>query len=361
MKEFVQIFKAVLSSIMIPIFLVGCISYETKGTLKKTVVKEFKLNKEAQERLYRMYTVVMDNPNAQELAFSNYRSPIGIIITNYEGKFIEKIGEEGQGPEEIQSARYFGFDNNHNIVVLDKASAFFKYFNRTSNVVTSYEYPINQSISISSRNLQQCGDNWYLAIQLIGRPTHTTVPTIGVFNSKFSLIDSLGGYDPYFKGRSGVMQETVIDVDCEAGLIFTTHAKIPFIQEYSIEQKKFIGRTDKLPPSFNISDKFVSMVFSKREFSRYLAEEQSLSLHIAHSDKYIFHVFRNGGSFDPANPNLNDRNHYVAVYSKKNLEYMGETKLNGAVLGYTKDGNLIVLGDESTFVIKFIEIDLGSG
>lgn len=331
---------------------------EKSNVFELKVVQEFRLSEETQEHLHRMYTLVLDNPNTFELAFSNFAtSPLGIIITDYKGQFIEKIGSQGRGPGEIQSARYFGFDTDNNIVILDKTGAFFMHFNRKTKEVSSYEYPIKQGISVTSRNLQMCEGNWYLAIQLLGKPTCPHIPTVGVFNSKFALIDTLGGYDPFFQGRTGIMQETEIKVDCQKGVIFTAQGKVPYIQVFSMRKKELLGRTNKIPPSFMLSDKFITMVTNPHEMTRYLSEEQSLSLHIAYSEEYIFHIFRNERNKYSRPRVFNDSDHFVAVYDRESLEYVGEAKLPGAVLGSTKKGELIVLSDERNYEIQFLKIE----
>lgn len=351
-----MILKRPVTTSLLVLLFIGCNAHESDNTLKTKIVSDFRLSDKSKEHINGLYTVVMDNPSAQELAFANVKSPLGIVITDYNGEFVEKIGREGPGPNEIRDSRYFGFDNDHNIIILDKRTALFKQFDRTTSEVTSYKYPIDKGINVTSRNLQQCGNKWYLAIQLLGRPTSTAVPIVGVFNSEFKMIDSFGGYDPFFKGRKTLMQEPVIDVDCEAGLIYTTHAKIPFIQVYSLEQGKRVGRTKRIPSSFRISDKFIPIVKNPRAFTKYLAEEQSVSLHIVHSSSYIFLIVRNNGNADYRNPNLNDREHFVAAYDKENLQYIGEAKIDGAVLGSTKEGDLIVLADELKYRINYVRV-----
>jgi len=329
------------------------------------VVNELQLSDSTQKHLFRMYSTVASNPNARELAFSNFVSPIKIVVTDYEGEFVDEIGKEGRGPEEILSARNFGFDNENNLVILDKMGALFKHFDRTTGEVTSYEYPIKQGVSITSRNLQMCKEKWYMGIQWLDKSTnkllqtsaHTTVSTIGVFDAAFNMVDTLGGYDPFFRGRTGILQEPLVSVDCDNRRIYTTHAKIPFIQAFSIVDKKRITRTTEVPPSFMISNKFITMVTNPREWTRFMSEEQSASLHIFDTDKYIYHVFRNENNIYKQPRNMNDSDHFVAVYDKENLEFLGEIKLPGAVLGSTKDGKLIVLGNESKFEIQFISIN----
>ncbi len=334
----------------------GC-SKEISTELEYKVIKEFTLDDETQEHLHRMYTSVSSSPSNDELAFTNYASPISVVLTNYNGQFVESIGKEGRGPDEIQSARYLGFDDNNDLIILDKTGAFFKQYNRNTNEVHSYDYPIKDGISVTTRNLQMCNGKWYLGIQLLGEDTHTTVPIIGVYDLEFKLVDTLGGYDPYFKGRSGILQEPLTSIDCTNGIIYTTHGKLPYVQAYSIETKSLVGNSDEIPTSFMLSDKFITMVSSQRQMTRFLSEEQSTSIHLGNDDSNIYHVYRNETNKLDRVRNLNDSDHYVAVYEKENLKLLGEVKLPGAVLGFTKEGTLIVLKDERNMIIQFLKIN----
>jgi hypothetical protein len=342
------------------LFITGCSnSDEIGGELKVSVVSEFELAESTQEYVGRMYPSVANNPKAEELAFSNYTSPIRIVITNYQGEYIETIGKEGRGPEEILSARFFGFDNQQNLVILDKVGGLFKKYNRTTGEVNSFIDPVKEGIFVNSRNLQMCKDKWYLGVEMLNRSSDTNVPTIAVFDTVFNVVDTLGGYDPFFNGRKDVMQDPKISVDCGSRRIYTTHGKVPYIQVFSMDSKKRLGRTEVAPPSFMLSEEFVTMVTDSREWNRFLTEEQSLSLKIAYTDNYIYHVFRNEGGVSNTfqqPKDLNERNHFVAVYDKESLEFLGETELPGAVLGSTKEGNLIVLSDELEFKIQFVNI-----
>lgn len=324
--------------------------------LELTVTKEFDLTQESQNLLYNMYTVVSHRYDESELAFANFDSPARIVITDYEGNLVDTVGGQGRGPKEVESARYFGFDEVGNVVILDRSLALFKYFDRKNKSVTSYNYPIRKGISVSSRVLQQCGEKWFLGIQMLGEPTLPKTPTIGVFNKKFELIDAVGGIDSFFEQGSGIMTETVIDVDCDEKLIYTSHAKIPFIQVFSIEQNKFVGRSQDLPNSFMLSDTFIKRVTSPTEMSRYLTEEQSLNLGIYHSEAYIYLIFRNDNYSKPHERFLNIGDHYVAAFTKKSMEYLGEAKLEGAVLGATKEGELIVLKNENNYTFQFVKV-----
>lgn len=336
--------------------LVSCTAINEEVPIELITTKKINLDERAQESLHRVYTSVAVSSTGDELAFSNYLSPISVVITDLDGKFVETIGGEGRGPKEIESARFLGFDQDDNLVVLDKANSFFKVFNREMDEVSSFDYKISNGISIESRIFEKCSDKWYLAIQQLGKPTKTDISTIGIYDSTFTLTSSFGGYDPFFEGRNGIMRETQLDLDCGSEALFTIQAKTPFIQVFSIKDETLQGRTDVIPPSFMLSDKFLTMVTSSLEMSRYMTEEQSLSLKIGHSDKYIYHIFRNDRNNSTIHPRLNERDHFVAVYDKSTLNYIGEKKLPGAVLGFTKEGELIVLIDESSFKIEFIQV-----
>lgn len=335
----------------------GCTSKKEAKEIELIITKEFTLAEETQSLLYNMYTVVSHRIDESELAFANSKSPARIVITDYDGNLVDTLGSEGRGPKEVESARYFGFNEEGDVVILDKALALFKNFDRKDRTVVSYDYPIKKGISISSRILQQCKGNWYLGLQMIGEPVLPKTPIIGVFNSEFALIDTLGGYDSYFERGSGIMTETVIDVDCDNQLIYTSHAKLPYIQVFSIEQNRFIDRSQDIPSSFMLSDKFIKMVTNPTEMARYMTEEQSLNLGIYHSEKYVYLVYRNDNYSKPNERNLNVRDHYVATYTKNDMEYLGEAKLDGAVLGTTNRGELIVLKDEKNYTFQFVEVN----
>lgn len=336
------------------VLIIGC-SEEKAKKLEIEVLKEFVLDDKAQEQLHYMHTSVISSTSGDELAFSNVSSPVNVIITDKKGQFIEKIFGEGRGPDEIQDARFKGFDNEGNIVVLDKQSAFFKHFNRVTKEVMSYEYPVKDGVVVTTRNLEMCGENWYMGILLLGESTLTTVPIIGKFDSEFNLVDKFGGYDPYFKGRADIMNETVISTDCSNRIVYTSHGKVPYIQAFSIKSKKLVGNTDKIPSSFMLSDKTLRMVSSPNSITKYLSEEQSLTLYLGQDDSFIYHVFRNDNGVFKQRRVLNDSDHYVAVYRKKDLSYIGEAKLPGAVLGFTKDGTLIVLKDEDDMRFQILK------
>lgn len=338
------------------VLIFGCSSNNDNPKLSLSVIKEFKLSGETQKYLHQIYPTVAANPVAEELAFANFRSPLGIIITDYDGGFVEKIGEEGRGPGEVQDVRYFGFDKSGNLVILDKPAAFFNLYNRSTGEARSFDYQVNKGTAVITRNLQMCEGKWLLGIYPLGELPKPTVPTIGIYDSTFNYVDSFGGYDPFFRGRKGILQETVLNIDCDQGLIYSSHAKIPFIQIYTIEEKARIGRIEHVPPSFRMSEKFITMTSSARRWSQFLAEEQSITLKIAHSRDHIYQVFRNESKEFRQHRLLNESDHFVAVYDKENRQFLGEIKIPGAVLGSTKEGYLIILKNEETFTIQLIEI-----
>ena len=320
------------------------------------------MDTKARDSISRLYTVVMRNPHNDELAFSNFTSPIGILVTDANGRFIERIGREGRGPDEIQSARHFGFDDQNNVIVLDKTLALFKVFDRSDNSVRSYPMPTGHDISIVSRNLQKCDGHWYFAVQEIGRVPDAGSFTIGVFDNEFKLVDLFGGYDPFLHDKNDVLQETLISVDCENDSIYTTHAKIPYIQVYSIRDRKPIQSIQVRPKSFKISDRIIEFVTDTRAMFEFLTDEQSMSMHLFHASPYILLVYRNE-NFRPTDSiqhrGLNDREYHVAVFGDSDFEYLGEVRSEWAILGITNDGYLIAITDEenNTFELMKIEIN----
>lgn len=334
----------------------GCNKKKSSSNIKVSVVNDFSFSEETKKYLVSLYTQVVDDPVNDELLFTNYRSEVGIVITDYNGEFIQKLGEKGRGPKEIQSSRYFGTNGKGKVVILDKALASFKEFDRETEEVNIFSYPIKQGVSVTSRNLTFCKDRWYAGFQLIGKATLPSTPTISVFDKSFNLLDTLGGYDPFFGGRQDVLQETSYSLDCENQIIYTVQGKTPKIQSFSTQSGKSLSSTLTSPSSFNVSEKFITMVANPQEMSRYLSEEQSISLHLAQNKAYVFLVFRNDSGVYKRNRVLNESEHFVAIYDKETLEFLGEVKVSGAILGATKRGNLIMLKDEENLQIQIIQI-----
>ncbi|HAH52217.1 MAG TPA: hypothetical protein DCL80_13575 [Balneola sp.] len=340
------------------LLVLACDTKKENNIIQVKGVHEFTLSDETQEHLVSIYTQVVDNPVRDELLFTNHRSEVGVVITDYEGNFIEKVGKKGRGPKEIESSRNFGAKNEKKVVILDKAQSIFKEYNRESGEVELFTYPVKDGISITSRNLTFCSEKWFAGLNLLTKPALTTAPTIAVFDTSFVLVDTLGGYDPFFAGRKDILQETTYDLNCEESVIYTAQGKTPNIQVFSVETGKKLGSTSKKPSSFNISDTFIQMVSSPQEMTKFLSEEQSISLHVAHNDNLLFLIFRNDHGVYKRIRVLNESEHFVAVYDRKNLKYIGETKLDGAILGSTKNGYLIMLKDENEMKFELIDVSV---
>lgn len=313
------------------------------------------MDQEVRDHLFRTYTTADYNRFTGEWLFSNFTPPIQLVITDSTGRFVEKVGSAGRGPEEILSSRYFGFDDSANVLVLDKTSAFFKLYYRDRSSVTSFDYPIKDGVSVTSRNLEYCEDNWYAGLEIIGEPPLPEVPNLVVFDQDFQITDTLGAYDPYFEGRRDIMQETLIAIDCEQKIIYTTHAKLPFIQKFSLSNDSLLVRSETVPGSFNLSDTFISMVTSRTEMNRYLSEDQSLSVHLLQSDSFIYHVFRNERTSQVDNK-ITNSDYYLALYDKATLEYLGEFPIPGLALGNNDKGEILVLIDEVNYRFKLLGI-----
>lgn len=345
-----------ISIIILGVFFSGCVNKKEQEKLKAVPIHDFELSETTQEYLLRLYTQVVDNPDKDELLFTNYGSVVGVVITDYQGNFIEKIGEKGRGPKELLTSRFFGARDSNKVLILDKALALFKLYNRESGEVSLYPYEVKTGISITSRNISFCNDMWYAGGQMLDVAPRPSTPTIAKFDKNLSLIDTLGGYDPFFNGRKDILQETSYSLDCENEIVYTVQGKTPKIQAFSTATGDLLGSTEIHPPSFKVSEKFITMASNPQEMSRYLSEEQSISLHLAHNDSYLYLVFRNDSGIYKRNRVLNESSHFVGVYDKNTFDFIGEVKVSGAILGTTKRGNLIMLKDEENLGIQIIEI-----
>lgn len=124
------------------------------------------------------------------------------------------------------------------------------------------------------------------------------------------------------------MQETITTGSSSNGIIYTTHSKVPYAQAYSVETKSLPGRSAEIPFSFKLSDKFITMVSGPQQMTKFLSEEQSTGLHLGHDEFNIYHAYQNERIYSQVR-NFNDSDHFVAVYSKEDLNYIGEAELSG--------------------------------
>ncbi|MEX0905368.1 MAG: hypothetical protein WD604_10465 [Balneolaceae bacterium] len=322
------------------------------------VQEEITLNEQAAQNLHSIYPIASASKNDEIIALANLQHPVGVTLIDYKGNFIGQVGSEGQGPEEIQSARFIGLDNQNNVVINDKILALIKKYDRSNDTVRSFDNLNQIGIDISSRDMRQCGDTWILSINHFEYAPSDTSSSIGIFNEEFQLVEMFGNYDPHLIGKRTILQEPLFSIDCEEKLVYSTHIKIPYIQVYDLNDYSHKERIDVMPPSFKLSERFIDMVENQEEYREFLIEEQSMSLLLTHNKDHILLLYRNDTPEFYETKNFIDRHHFVAVYSKEDFSFLGETRIKGAALGTTKEGYLITLlnDDPDDFRLNLIEV-----
>src|SRR5690625_8029643 len=78
------------------------------------------------------------------------------------------------------------------------------------------------------------------------------------------------------------MRSPTIQTDCERKVLYTSHVKVPFIQVYSMNDQSLIHRTEAMPPSFKLSDTFVSTVYDFAAHQEFRRDEQSTNMIVSH-------------------------------------------------------------------------------
>lgn len=124
----------------------------------------------------------------------DHLSESGVLIFDEEGKFILKVGEVGEGPQQIKGISDFQITDNGEIQILDKISK--------SIVIYSAEGLWNEKIAIpiNSGGFAQFGEKWFLAINFDNQNESLVQNhVLGVFESNMDL-DSL--FFRYAKGAS---------------------------------------------------------------------------------------------------------------------------------------------------------------
>lgn len=323
------------------------------------VQHEIFLDADAANNLHSIYPIASSSPESELIALTNLRHPIGVTLIDYDGRFIGQYGSEGQGPEEVLSARFIGLDSQDNVIIHDKALALIKVFDREKQTVQSFPTFIDEGVDITSRNFQECDDEWILTINFFEHSLSDSSSVAGIFDKNFNLIRTIGQTDPYLVGNRSILQDPIIAVDCSTGHLYTTHIKTPFIQVFDLKQGEPIIRMDQIPPSFRLSEEFIDEVRNPHEFRNYLIDKQSVTLFPAFNDELIMLLFRNETEAFYDTRDFTDRNHFVAAWAKDDFTFLGEVSIDGAPLGVTKEGYIITLLNDSPddFRLQLIAVD----
>ncbi|HLR90618.1 MAG TPA: hypothetical protein VK040_06645 [Balneolaceae bacterium] len=353
------------------LFSSGCQQQPTlpgSSSLQLEVVKEITLSPEVAEHLGNVIHQIPASPTENLLALSNSRSPIHIVVVDYNGDLVEVVGSEGRGPEELTGPRHFGFDHASNIVVYDYGLGLFKAFDRATGTVSSATSPFSEGLLIMSDGVLNppCYGKWYAATQLVTGVLDETVPTTAVFGEKLDFINSFGSYDPFFLDRPdtrSVLQGVSIHVDCDNKRLYTTNGKVPFVQIYDLENQSLIHRTEEIPPSFMLSNTFISTVYDMETYREFRRDEQSSNTKIFSNDQFIITSFFNNTTEFIENLDFLDRNYFLAAYSKNDFSFVDELKVDGAIYGITRQGYLIEIIDDNpeNFTIRFLDIQPVAG
>lgn len=357
----INTFFTTASLIIIPLLLVFC-SKEYDNKISVEIIHEIKLESEATRQINRLYPNMTTSPDQEYLAISNITQPAHILLVDYDGHLIKRVGSQGRGPDEIERATNFGLSKSGTVVVEDKGQALIKEFHVQSDSVTSFDTPIKEDIYITSLNFTQCDDYWIIGIDHLADGFQATpedgTPVIGVFDQEFNIVKTAGNYDSFMKGEQSIQQEPVISVDCNRDLAFTGHGKIPFIQIVDLKEDAVVGRIDSKPPSFMLSNEFIDMIEDISDYEEFLITEQSMTSHITHDEAHIIQTFFNETREYFESRDHRARDHYIAVYDRENLSFLGELQLEGAAMGSTNNGHIIELVDDDpeNFTIRFLNV-----
>lgn len=341
--------------------IISCNSAQDKSSpdFKISVYQEIVLDDQAAESLHSIYPIASASSEEEVIALANLRQPVGVTLIDYQGNFIDRVGSEGRGPDDILSARYIGMDSSGGIVINDKAQGLIKTFDRNTKEVQSYHSLIEQDIDITSRDLRYCDEEWVLSVNHFEYAITDTNSIAGRFDEEFRLIDTFGQADPFLAGNRSILQDPVIAVDCTQNLVYSTHLKVPFIQVFDLTDGSKSARTDDVPPSFKLSDRFIDEVQNQIEYRDFLIEEQSVALFPAFTDDLILLLFRNDTEAFHESRDFTERDHFIAAWSKEDLTFFGEQPIDGAPLGVTKEGYIISLMNDKPddFRLNLLEVE----
>jgi hypothetical protein len=124
----------------------------------------------------------------------DHLSESGVLIFDQEGKFIRKVGEVGEGPQQIKGISDFQITDKGEIQILDKIGKSIDIYSAEGLWKEKIAIPIN------SGGFAQFGEKWFLAINFDNQNESLVQNhVLGVFESNMDL-DSL--FFRYAKGAS---------------------------------------------------------------------------------------------------------------------------------------------------------------
>jgi len=152
------------------------------------------------EGLYKPWKIRL-NPKTNEIVVLDFGN-LCLYVFTLEGKFIRKIGREGQGPGDFYRLDDFDFDSNGNIYVLDSVNLRMSIFSQDGKFSNSFRIasrfnPMNTSLFINNNdeivvNLSRTG--YYFTVFNINGEILRSVGEIERFGKKRSNFDEMHGH-----------------------------------------------------------------------------------------------------------------------------------------------------------------------
>lgn len=347
-----------INLLFLTIFLSFCTQQDSNYNVTVSTSKSIKVQEEAVVHISNLRSDFALSHDGRYISFTNFGSP-PVVIIDMEGNYITHVGESGSGPEELQSPMYHGFNHDNQLAVYDTALDLVKVYDIDSGLADTHPGPFTDGINPESHALHHCDNKWYSAIHKPGEVQDTSIAIFGVFDQNFKLIEKAGRADEFMAGKRSVLAPPVIDIHCGDGKLFATHEKTPFITKYDTDNFEIKHRTTEIPESFNLSDQFRERAdASFFDFMKY--DQSGTAALYSHDDLLIHHYIHYTDKFiDHGDIILLDN--YIAAYSRGDMQYQGQVKIDGYVGGMTSEGELVVLKDDDpenfTLAFKNITID----
>lgn len=206
----------------------------------------------------------------------------GVLVFDAEGNFIQKIGEFGEGPQQLKRITDFQVLDNGDVLILDSS---------TQSITTYSEdgmWKQKVKLPVSAGGFSQLGDRWFLAINYDHQSNDlSNNPVLGVFDNTMKA-DSL-----YFQYTKGAINANVY---YHAGLLATSKNALVyhrppndtisvFNSEVRLTDRLLIDFGDKRLPAEAVND--FQLV---RDYKAQEASFQYLQTPAMLVDKYILGI-----------------------------------------------------------------------
>ncbi|MCH8557126.1 MAG: 6-bladed beta-propeller [Balneolia bacterium] len=295
-------------------------------------------------------------PDQSRFLVKNHNNSIVNVFAR-DGEHLYQFGEPGRGPEELERIFMSGFDDELNVLIWDAGQDLLKFFDSNGDFIQADEAFISRGIWSREHLLHFTESGWILPMETPGAQLWDDRESVALFNEDFSEQTTAGGWDPFYKESSTILQHPLLTFDRETNYIWVVHRTSPSIRILDTSFNK-VQRLSHASSNFSRADQDILMEFGIQERQQALSNI-SLVMQPYLTDDYFIFYFVNQTEEVFQTLDSDDAGIFAAVYDKHSFDYVGEITLPGMLTGVIDSKLMVLLNDDpDDFTIGLYEIDV---